>query len=229
MENYYGTTSSAAVKDTIYRVFAWMSGALAITGLTAYYIAATPAIMHSLISSPGIFIGIFLAQLAVVMVLSMMIMRLSFVAAFGLFIAYAILTGVTLSTIFLVYTSSSIVVTFMVAAGMFASMAVYGAVTKSDLTSLGSLMGMMLWGLILALVGNLFIKSSVLDLVTAFFGVIIFAGLTAYDMQRIKGIVSYGYSQGADKIALIAALQLYLDFINLFLSLLRIMGNKKQD
>ena len=228
MENYYGS-SSAVIRDTIYRVFGWMAGALAITGLTSYYIAANPTILHAILQSQGIFFALIIAQLAIALVLSFMILRLSFAAAFALFIAYAILTGVTLSTIFLVYTSASIVATFIVTSGMFASMAIYGAVTKSDLTSLGSLMSMMLWGLILALFVNLFLKSSALDLVTAFFGVIIFAGLTAFDMQRIKGVISYGYSEGVDKIALIAAFQLYLDFINLFLSLLRLMGNKKQD
>jgi len=228
MENSYRNVSFA-VRDTMYRVFAWMSGALAITGLTAYFVASSPVIMGALIKNPALLFLALILQVVVALILSFMIMRIDFITAFALLLAYSVLTGVTLSTIFMVYTTASIIATFFVASGMFASMALYGYFTQSDLTSLGSMMGMMLWGLILALIINLFLKSSMLDLVTAVFGVIIFSGLTAFDIQRIKAIVSYGYFQGADKIALIAAFQLYLDFINLFLSLLRIMGNRKQD
>ena len=221
--------SSAGIRSLMYGVFGWMAVALSLTGITAYFISQNPHMQTMIFTNPWVFAVLFIAQFVVVVTLSMFIFKLSYPAALMLFIAYAILTGATLSVIFLVYTASSIASTFFVAAGMFGSMAVYGAVTKNDLTSMGSLLGMMLWGLILAMLVNIFLKSPMLDLVTAIIGVIVFAGLTAYDIQRIKRMAMQlnAHEESTQKIMLIGALQLYLDFINLFLSLLRIMGKRR--
>lgn len=227
-DNY--TQTQQSVRSVIQGVFAWMAVALMLTGLTAYGVATNPSLHAAVFTKPWVFMTLVVLQLVVVLLLSLLIFRLSFSAALALFILYAILTGATLSVIFLIYTAGSIAATFFVAAGMFASMAVYGAITKHDLTSMGSLLGMMLWGIILALIVNLFLKSPMLDLITAIIGVIVFAGLTAYDMQKIKTIAAQlsAQDESTQKIMLIGALQLYLDFINLFLSLLRIMGRRKE-
>ncbi len=222
--------STRRIQDLMYGVFGWMSVALSLTGITAYFVAHNPVILRAIVTNQAIFIGLLIFQLAIVFILAMAISRISYTTALLLFIFYSILTGVTLSTIFIVYTTASITATFFITAGMFGAMALYGYYTRSDLTSLGSILNMMLIGLIIAMVVNIFLKSDMMQFVLAFLGVIIFSGLTAFDMQRIKYFI-YRLEQNdeiAHKIMIIGALQLYLDFINLFLSLLQIMGKKNE-
>lgn len=223
MNNY--AHAQERVRSLIYSVFGWMSFALTLTGITAYYVAHTPAIINYLVTNPGFIVILFFVQLGLVFAISAAVNRLSFAAALAMFTFYAVLTGITLSSIFLVYQEVSIVATLFVTAGMFAVMAIYGAVTKTDLTSLGSFLLMALVGLVLALLVNLFLRSTMLDLILAMAGVVIFALLTAWDVQRIKHMAQYELPEAAS-VAL--ALSLYLNFINLFLSLVRIMGQRKE-
>lgn len=224
MNNYYVHAQERA-RSLIYSVFGWMSFALTLTGITAYYVANTQSIVDYLELHPGVMITMLITQLVLVVILSAAVNRLSFTAALSIFTFYSVLTGVTLSPIFLIYTHASITATFFVSASMFAVMAIYGAVTKADLSALGSFLMMALIGLIIALVVNLFLKSPMFDLVLAMAGVVIFALLTAWDVQRIKMLANYELPEAAS-VAL--ALSLYLNFINLFLDLLRIMGDRKQ-
>lgn len=229
MNKYYAHQSDR-VQEVLYRVFGWMFFALFLTGVTSYYVSQTPAIRDVLFKNSLMFFGLFIVQIGLVVYLSARIFQIKPFMAFTLFSLYSVLTGVTLSIIFLVYETGSIVSTFFVASAMFASMAIYGAVTKADLTGMGSFLGMALWGLILALIINIFLQSSMFDLVAAMVGVVIFAGLTAYDIQKIKMIAQRPdlSDQAIVSVALLASLQLYLDFINLFLSLLRIVGNRRR-
>lgn len=228
MDQYgYSTSSTGAL--LMRKVYLWMSVALAITAGVAYYVFSQPALFKSLTSSPGIMFGLIIAQLALVIGLSFFIMRMSLFAALAAFITYAALVGLTLSVIFGVYTESSIYATFAITAGMFAVTALYGYTTDADLTSFGSFGLMALFGLIIGGVVNMFLQSEAFDYVISFFGVIVFTLLTAYDVQKLKYI---GQSMVADretmgKVAVIGALTLYLDFINLFLYLLRFLGKQK--
>lgn len=210
------------------KVFNWMAIGLAITGAVAYYVAASG--MALMIAKP-IFIGLMLVELGMVFFLSARIERIQPATATGLFVVYSALNGVTLSIIFLIYTHASIAATFLVTAGMFAAMAVYGMVTKRDLSGLGSFMFMGLIGIILASVVNWSLESPALDWGISAIGVLVFVGLTAYDVQKIKNIGEQGImSQGDGAIrkgAIIGALALYLDFINLFLMLLRFFGGSR--
>lgn len=212
-------------------VYGWMSVALALTSGIAYLIAATPQLFVALLSNPAISIGLFILQIALVISLSGWISKMSFTTALAIFLTYAASLGVSLSVILHIYTAASIITTFVTAAGMFAAMALYGYFTKADLTSVGSMSIMMLWGLIITSFVNIFFRSPMVDIVLSGAGVIIFVLLTAYDSQKIKRIAQ---TLSADqetmaKVALIGALTLYLDFINLFLYLLRFMGKRKND
>jgi FtsH-binding integral membrane protein len=223
MNNSYAYAQERT-RTLMYTVFGWMSFALTLTGLSAYYVASTPSIMLYLYQHAGIVIGLVLFQFALVIALSGFVNRLSFTTALVIFMLYAVLTGVMLSSIFVVYKFGSIVATFFVAAGMFGAMALYGAFTKADLTGLGSFLMMALWGLILALVVNMFLQSPAFDYITAMAGVVIFALLTAWDVQRVKALAQYELPEAA---SITLALSLYLNFINLFLDLLRIMGDRR--
>lgn len=227
MNNYFYAQSGSSVREIMHKVFGWMGVALALTGVAAYIVTAYQPLQIAIFSNPALIFVLMLAQLGAVIVLQFGLLRMSLPTAMALFVAYSLLTGITLSSIFLVYTTASIVATFFVAAGMFISMAIYGAVTKADLSSIGSLMLMMLWGIILAMIVNLFLRSAMLDLVLAILGVVVFSLLTAFDIQNIKHILGQLSGEVAEKVAIIGALQLYLDFINLFLSLLRIMGRRR--
>lgn len=224
MNNSYAYVQERT-RTLMYGVFGWMSFALALTGLGAYYVASTPSIMLYLQHHTGVVIGLMLAQLALVVVLSGMVNRLSFTTALVLFMIYSVLTGISLSSIFVIFKFGSIVATFFVAAGMFGAMALYGAFTKADLTGLGSFLVMAIWGLVLAMVVNMFLQSPGFDYVTAIIGVIVFALFTAWDVQRIKAIAQYDLPEAA---SIVLALSLYLNFINLFLSLLRVMGDRRE-
>jgi FtsH-binding integral membrane protein len=227
--SYEGGSRAGLFSDVLSRVFAWMSLGLALTAGVSYFVFKNAAWQMALFSNPLIFYGLLIAQLVAVIVLSVGIERMSFSTAFLIFVLYSILNGLTLSSVFLLYTMGSIVSTFIVTAGMFGGMALYGYYTEADLSEYGTYFRMALFGLILALIINMFMKSTMFDLLISIFGVVLFAGLTAFDVQRIRQISFYLLDRGevADKVALIGALQLYLDFINMFLYLLRLMGQKR--
>jgi uncharacterized protein len=211
------------------KVFNWMAMGLGITGIVAYFTANT-GLAQSIIASP-LFMVLVIAELGMVFFLSARIDKIQAGTASGLFIGYSILNGLTLSVIFLTYTRSSIAGTFFITAGMFGAMAVYGLVTKRDLSGLGSFLFMGLIGILIASVVNIFLKSSSMYWVISLLGVFIFTGLTAYDVQKIKnmgeqGIMANG-EEAIKKGAIMGALALYLDFINLFLMLLRFFGGNR--
>lgn len=210
-------------------VYGWMSCALALTAGAAYYVASTPTIFMYLYTHPSVVIGLFIVQIGLVIAISTMINRISFVTALALFLIYSLTLGVSLSSIFFEFTHASILSTFLTTALMFAGMSAYGYVTKADLTSIGSMSIMILWGLIIGMLVNMFLKSAQFDYVLSGIGVVIFTLLTAYDTQKIKqmGRAMLVDQEVIGKVTLIGALTLYLDFINLFLFLLRFMGNRR--
>lgn len=214
------------VRQSVTRAFVWMTLGLAITGLTALFVADSNLI--EVIFSSGSFWMLVIAELAVVWFLSSRVMTLSMPVATAAFALYSLLNGVTLSPIFLVYTGESIASTFFITAGTFAAMAIFGYTTKRDLSSWGSYMMMGLIGLIIASLVNMFVGSSLLMWVVSYLGVLIFVGLTAYDTQQIKAMIanSVGDEEQTKKVALLGALHLYLDFINLFIYLLRLFGRR---
>lgn len=207
------------------RVYGWMSGGLALTALVAAFTASSPAIMQAVFGTPLLWV-LLLAELGLVFGVSAAINKLSASTAMALFLLYAALNGVTLSGIFYVYTAQTLATTFFVTSLTFAGTAAFGAVTKRDLTSLGSFMGMGLWGLIIASIANIWFKSPMVYWLTTYFGVFIFVGLTAYDTQKIKRIGANAAldREGSGRASVMGALALYLDFINLFLFMLRIFG-----
>jgi len=211
----------------IRKVYVWMCLALLITAGTAYRVSNSEEILRVIFSSKMSFFGIIIAQFAIVWFLSARIKTLTFTTATVLFALYSVLMGVTMSCIFLAYTQSSIASTFFITAGTFAVMSIYGFTTKRDLTSIGGLLIMALVGLIIASVVNYFLKSSMFDLIISCIGVLIFVGLTAYDTQKIKALMNQENTEENQKMAIIGSLMLYLDFINLFLFLLRIFGRRR--
>lgn len=214
-------------KGFLHKVYAWMSAGLILTAGVSAYIANSPSILKFIFSNFGIVLGLFIAQIALVVALGMAISKLSYQVAALLFLGYAILNGVTLSSIFIVYTHTSIAYTFLVTAGMFLAMAIYGYVTRADLSSMGSFLFMGIIGLIIAGLLNMFFQNSILELLIAAAGVIIFSLLTAFDVQKLKMLSYQLQGSESSKIAILGALTLYLDFINLFIYLLRFMGQKK--
>ena len=210
------------------KVYLWMTMALAITGFTAYGVATSPGILQTIYANPAVMWGIIIAELILVVTVSGAINRLSLSVATLLFIVYSVLNGALLSSVFLVYTASSVATVFFITAGTFAAMALVGYTTKTDLSSMGKILLMALIGMIIATIVNLFVKSTGLELIISYIGVLVFVGLTAYDSQKIKQMLLQApdASEGAQKVALLGALSLYLDFINLFLYLLRIFGRR---
>ena len=217
-----------AVPALIRKVYTWMALALAITGVTAYGVAISPNLINLIFGSKMVFFGLIIAELAMVMILTARLNRLSLTSATMMFIGYSVLNGVTLSSIFLVYTMSSIATTFFICAATFGVMSAYGAMTKTDLSSMGKLLFMGLIGLIIATLVNVFVGNSMLDLIISYVGVLVFVGLTAWDTQKIKMMLADAdyMDESTQKLALIGALSLYLDFVNLFLYLLRIFGKR---
>lgn len=212
------------------KVYVWMSLALAITGITSFGVANSPGIMAAIFGNQIFFWGLIIAELALVFAISGAIHRLSLTTATLLFVLYSVINGVVLSSIFLVYTMTSIASVFFITAGTFAVMAFIGYTTKTDLTSLGKILLMALIGMIIAsLVNVFFVKSTGFDLIISYVGVLIFVGLTAYDSQKIKQMLQMAPDAGetSQKLALVGALSLYLDFINLFIYLLRILGKRE--
>ena len=236
-ENWYDVDSlrnkdfamSTAFPALMRKVFVWMTLALAITGLTAYGVATSPTILSLIFSSKVTFFGLIIAEFALVFAISGAINRLSLSTATLLFILYSVINGATLSTIFFAFSVATIGKVFFITAGTFGAMALVGYTTKTDLTSMGKLLFMALLGIIIASVVNMFVASSGLDLILSYVGVLVFVGLTAYDTQKIKQMCQAAPDAGesSQKLALIGALSLYLDFINLFLYLLRIFGNNR--
>jgi FtsH-binding integral membrane protein len=221
---------SAAFPVLMRKVYVWMTFALAITGFTAYGVANSPGILQALVTNQILFWGLIIAEFALVIGVSSAINKLSLTTATLMFVLYSIINGALLSFIFLAYTQSSIATVFFITAGTFAAMAFVGYTTKTDLSSLGKYLLMALIGIIIAtLVNVFFVKSSILDLGISYLGVLIFVGLTAYDTQKIKNMLLQAPDAGeqAQKYALLGALSLYLDFINLFIYLLRIFGNRE--
>lgn len=223
--------ATVAFPALLRKVYVWMTLALVITGITAFGVASSPGIMSALMANRALFWGIVIAEFALVFIIAGRISRLSLTAATLLFIAYSVLNGVMLSSIFIVYTMTSIASVFFITAGTFAVMAAIGYFTKADLSSLGKILMMALIGLILATVVNVFfIKSGGFSLICSYVGVLLFTGLTAYDSQKIKMMLveADDVSSEAQKLALLGSLTLYLDFINLFIYLLRILGNTRE-
>jgi FtsH-binding integral membrane protein len=211
------------------KVYTWMSGGLAITGLIAMWFASNESLVYSLVTNRLLFFGLIIGEFFLVGYLISVIHKISAQTAGIVFTGYAALNGVTLSVVFLVYTSASIASTFFVTAGTFAIMSMYGYYTKKDLTSWGNLLFMALIGVIIASVVNFFMQSEMLYWIITYAGVFVFVGLTAYDTQKIKRMstASEAGSEAESKGAIVGALTLYLDFINLFLMLLRLLGDRK--
>ncbi|MEG3134533.1 Bax inhibitor-1/YccA family protein [Rouxiella sp. T17] len=212
------------------QVYGWMTCGLLLTAFVAWYASRSPAILGFIFSSQITFFGLIILQLALVFVISGMVQRLSGAVATGLFMLYSALTGLTLSSIFIVYTGASIASTFVVAGGMFGAMSLYGYVTKRDLSRIGSLLFMALIGIVLASLVNYWLKSPALMQAISYIGVVVFVGLTAYDTQKLKNMgeqLSVNDKENFRKYSIVGALTLYLDFINLFLMLLRIFGNRR--
>ena len=208
------------------KVYVWMTLALAIT--TAYGVATSPGILQAIYTSQILFWGLIIAELALVFGVSAAINRISLTMATLMFILYSVINGALMSYIFLAYTASSIATVFFITAGTFGAMALLGYTTKTDLSSMGKILFMALIGLIIATIVNLFVKSSGFTLILSYVGVLIFVGLTAWDSQKIKQMLLQApdAGEGAQKLALLGALTLYLDFINLFIYLLRIFGKR---
>jgi len=226
-----GPRTEALVNDFVRSVYNWMAVGLALTGFVAFYVANN-ATMLRFISSPFIQILLFLSVLGLVFSISGMVNRMSAGTATGLFVLYSALMGILLSPIFLIYTGASIVSTFFICAGTFVGCSIYGWSTKKDLTSWGGFLTMGLIGIIIASLVNMFFRSSAMSMIISYIGVIVFVGLTAYDTQKLKNM-ALAQPAGLDgavvrKGAILGALSLYLDFINLFLMLLRIFGLSRE-
>ena len=237
-QNEYASTaeigSEAKIRAFLSNVFTYMAGALSITGVIAYLFGTKDSLLSYLVNfeTGGMTIlgwGVMLAPLAFVLVMSLSFNKLSSFSLLGLFVAYSAVMGMSMSFIFLIYTGSSIASTFGITAATFGVMAFLGYTTKQDLTKFGSILIMALIGIIIASVVNFFIGSSMMDLLISCLGVLIFTGLTAYDVQKLKRIgsgVEFG-AESANKLAIMGALNLYLDFVNLFMFLLRLFGDRR--
>ncbi len=216
----------ARVDEAMRTIYWWMAAGLAVTALVAMGVVRSEVVLQALVAHPWIVWVSFAVELGLVLMLSAAIHRLSTPAAIGLFVAYAALNGLTFAFIFLAYTAGSIAGTFMATAGTFAVTALYGSVTKRDLTGMGSFLFMGLIGLVIASLVNLFLHSPMLYWGITYIGVFIFVGLSAYDVQKLRRMAATG-ALGGEKMAVFGALILYLDFINLFLLLLRLMGDRR--
>ncbi|KER03927.1 Bax inhibitor-1 family protein [Photorhabdus temperata] len=212
------------------QVYGWMTCGLLLTAFVAWYASQSQVVVAFIFSNSIVFYGLIIAQLGLVFVLSGLINRMNGSLATGLFMLYSALTGLTLSSIFIAYTGSSIATTFVVTAGMFGALSFYGYTTKRSLSGLGSFLFMGLIGIILASLVNYWLKSETLMWAITYIGVVIFAGLTAYDTQKLKEMgenLDVNDKESLRKFSIVGALTLYLDFINMFLMLLRIFGDRR--
>jgi uncharacterized protein len=225
--SYTSSADQIVVKQNalVRQVYAWMGVGLAITAFMALVTLSSPLLFNAIAGNRLVFFGMMIGELALVFTLSGAISRLSASVATLLFVAYSALNGVTLSVVALVYTANSIASTFVITAGMFGAMSIYGYMTRRDLTSWGSFLFMGLIGVVIASVVNIFVGSSAVSWVISGIGVLVFTGLTAYDTWKIKEMAVQG-TEGR-KPAILGALTLYLDFINLFLMLLRFTGDRR--
>lgn len=224
--------ASAGVSDvgSFFRnVYGWMTVGLGLTAVVALFTVSTPALMQMIFGNKLVFYGLIIAEFGLVIALSAAINRMSAATATLMFCVYAALSGLTFASIFVVYTRSSIASTFFITAGTFGVMSLYGLVTKKDLSSWGSFLFMGLIGIVIASVVNIFLKSPAMTWVVSCCGVLIFTGLTAYDTHSLRVLAQNGFAHAEErkKVAIIGALKLYLDFINLFLMLLRLLGGNR--
>lgn len=231
MTNY--TTTSAASSSHVATLFKslymQMAAALTITGLTAYFLSGSEAFWNMLATNPSMLWIIFILQIGLVILLSARVFHMSMTTATLLFITYSVITGVTLSSIFLIYDLGTVATSFFVTAGTFLTMSIIGYTTRMDLSKLGNILYMLLIGLVIATIVNIFVASSTLYWITTYAGVVIFTGLIAWDTQKLRTLfIEHGAAdEMGNKLALLGALTLYLDFINIFLYLLRIFGNSR--
>ena len=224
------TLAQVRINEFIRSVYNWMAIGLGLTGFVAFYVSNSETLLKLIFGNQFIFFGLIICELVLVFTISARVHKMQASTATSLFVLYATLNGATLSAIFLIYTRSSITSTFFICAATFISSSIYGMVTKRDLTSMGQFMFMGLIGIVIASVVNLFVRSSGMSLVVSYIGVVVFVGLTAYDTQKLRTL-ALSQPDGLDggtirKGAILGALTLYLDFINLFLMLLRILGNR---
>jgi FtsH-binding integral membrane protein len=225
---YENRAIDAVAASFMTKVYGWMCFALGLTALTAWRVSESTQIIHYIAENSGIIWILLIAQLGLVFAISGAINKMSSQTATVLFVIYSLLTGITLSFIFLIYTAESIATTFAVTGLTFGIMSFYGFVTKKDLSGWGNLLFMALIGLILATVVNIFWANSTLYWITTYAGILIFVGLTAYDTQKLKNMSrQIGEGEAANKMAILGALTLYLDFINMFLFLLRLFGRRR--
>lgn len=228
-EGSKGAASSVASIFMRY-VYIWMTIGLLVTASSAFYVASSPTLLQTLFSNTLGIVLLAIAVIALPLILSSMIARLSSTTATLLFILYSMLMGAFLSSVLVVYTGASVVQAFITTAGTFAAMSIYGTVTKRDLTSMGSFLTMGVIGLLIAMIVNIFLKSAMMEFVISAVGVLVFTGLTAYDTQKIRAFgenAPLGDALAIRRGALLGALTLYLDFINLFLMMLRLMGDRR--
>ncbi|MBN1932742.1 MAG: Bax inhibitor-1/YccA family protein [Desulfobacterales bacterium] len=225
------TQTQVVVNEFIRSVYNWMAIGLALTGFVAFYTATSATLQNLIFGNQLVFFSLIIGELALVFTISARVHKMQASTATLLFVIYAALNGATLSSIFLIYTSASITSTFFVCAATFVVCSLYGMTTHRDLTSLGGFMIMGLIGIIIASLVNIFIRSSAMSMIISYIGVLVFVGLTAYDTQKLKAMAltqPAGLEAGIiRKGAILGALSLYLDFINLFLMLLRILGNRE--
>jgi len=217
----------ASVNDALWTTYRWMTLGLGVTGLVALGVASSPAAIGLILSSPFIFYGLLIAQLGLVFAFSAAARRASTPVVAAMFLVYAALTGLTFSTLFLVYTASSIAAVFFITAGAFAGLSAVGYFTKTDLSAIGRFAIFALIGVIIASVVNLFLQSSGLQWLVSVVGVLLFGALTAYDTQKLKAVFASGEAHA--NMPLVGALTLYLDFVNMFLFLLRLFGGRSRD
>ena len=220
-------TTAVATNTLVRSVYIWMCTALLLTGATATLVAGSPRLLNYIFSNSVFFWGLLIAQFGLVWAISAKVTSFSLPTLSGLFMLYSVLTGMTFSIYFLAFTAASIASTFFIPAGTFAVMSVYGYFTKSDLTKWGNLFLMALIGVIIASIVNIFLKSETVYWIATYAGVLIFIGLIAYDTQKIKALAYTEDNEHTQKLAICGALSLYLDFINLFIMLLRIFGQRK--
>ena len=222
------TSTEVQTRSFIQKVYGWMSLGLAVTGACALYMASDPRMIMGLVQNRVLLYGLMAAELGLVVFLSGWVRTMEVGTARFAFVFYSALTGVTLSTIFLIYTAGSIATAFFITGGLFGAMSAYGYATKTDLTSMGSFMIMGLIGIILASLVNMWARSAAVEWALSYLSILVFVGLTAYDTQKLKALnTEVRDADGTTKLAILGALTLYLDFINLFMSLLRIMGRRR--
>lgn len=222
-----GAEVQARVQAFVRSVYGWMFGGLALTAAAAAWVWFSPAMQQLILARRGVFLFLIIAELGLVLWLSFRIQKMSPANAASAFLVYSLLNGLTLSVILFVYSGQAVFQAFLTTAAMFGAMSVYGMVTKRDLTSWGSFFFMGLIGIILAMIVNVFVRSSALEMTISVIGVFVFVGLTAYDTQKIKAYALVAEGERVTNFAVIGALALYLDFINLFLFILRLMGGRR--